>query len=94
MATLSQVLVLANTYLLYLNYIYCDSQTYYVYAPRLTKTEQVTMTTIKQPVLIRKTIMTPNGLSLSLPDFKVNISKASKSSFEFYNKTKTVKRSL
>lgn len=52
------------------------------------------MTTIKQPVLIRKTIMTPNGLSLSLPDFKVNISKASKSSFEFYNKTKTVKRSL
>ena len=44
------------------------------------------MTTIKQPVLIRKTIMTPNGLSLSLPDFKVNISKASKSSFEFYKK--------
>ena len=30
--------------------------------------------------------MTPYGLSLSLPDFKVNISKASKSSFEFYKK--------
>lgn len=93
MATLSQVLVFANTYL-FPSLLMSPREIIFIVIHKLTmctphdltKTKQVTMTTIKQPILIRKTIMTPNGLSLSLPDFKVNISKASKSSFEFYTK--------
>ena len=36
---------------------------------------------------IEKSEITPDGLSLSLLDFKVTISKDGKSSFEFYRKT-------
>ena len=93
MATLSQVLVFANTYL-FPSLLMSPREIIFIVIHKLTmctphdltKTKQVTMTTIKQPILIRKTIMTPNGLSLSLLDFKVNISKASKRSFEFYTK--------
>ena len=43
---------------------------------------------------IEKPETTPNGLSLSLLDFKVTISKDGKSSFEVYKKKKTAKKPL